>query len=177
MGFLRLIVRNGLCLLLVGCAFSPQKLGISEQEWLSYSDDQRQQIIADYKKISLDQQQENKRLFLGVGRITVSISGGEAMMPPFVDWSEYQPVSFDLADNICGEIPLQQKDGENTVNLRACYKNKALFLDPSRYDLEKNNGTVSIPQSPLWQQGFEYKGISTSGHVRLRNATVKINDS
>lgn len=167
-----------LFLSLIGCAIAPQKLGISEQEWLSYSDAQRQKILTDYQQINAikEQQEQDAKKIKGntTDSINVAIYGGEVMMPPFTEWYEFQSVTFNLIQNTCSDTLLNQSNGKAQVSLRACYKDNIFYLDPSRYDLAKNNGSISFPFSPLWKQGFEYSGVSSSGYVRLKNATVKI---
>lgn len=162
-----------LSIALVGCAVSPQKLGISEQEWNSYSDEQRQKILVDYQQIAAEQGNIKKNSSESE-TINVKIYDGEVMMQPFTQWCSYQPVTFDLAKNTCDEILLNQLNGAAQTSLRACYKDNLLYLDPSRYDLTKRNGSINFPFSPLWKQGFEYNGVSSSGFVRLKNVTVKI---
>lgn len=163
---------------LAGCAISPQKLGISEQEWLGYSDAQREKLLADYQQVVAveEQQAENEKNIRedNTDSIDVMIYGGEAMMPPFTEWYEYQPVTFNLIKNTCSDAVLNQSNGESKVSLRTCYKDNIFYLDLSRYDLTKNNGAISFSSSPLWQEGFEYSGVSSSGYVRLKNVTVKI---
>lgn len=165
---------------LVGCAVSPQKLGISEQEWLGYSEAQREKLLADYQQVNAIQEQQSqdaKKIKEDrVDSIDVAIYGGEAMMPPFTEWYEYQPVTFNLVKNACSDTVLNQSNGESKVSLRACYKNNIFYLDPSHYDLTKNNGAISFAFSPLWQQGFEYSGVSSSGYVRFKNVTIKITE-
>lgn len=108
--------------------------------------------------------------------IQVKISDGQALMPPFISRQPFFAVTFTLSHGACQNIDLVQLDRAAQTSLRACYKNRSLKLDPSRYELDKQDGTMSIPYSPLWtqEQGFTYYGINSSGFVKLKNVTVTI---
>jgi hypothetical protein len=69
---------------------------------------------------------------------------------------------------------MQQESASGKVNLRACFKRNILFLDPSRFDLTKKEGSVRLYQSPLWRDGFTYKNIDSSGYVKLTDVNITI---
>jgi len=185
-----IFVRNLASLLslffLFGCAMSPNKLGIPESEWKSYDKAKQEKILADYKNLNtietIDDQKE-KDEYESIKNSTyfgpllkVRVYGGEAMLPPFTGWQHYTSNTFDIIPGTCINAPLIAVNGDekSRVDLRACYKNNVLMLDPSHYDLNKKEGTIRLPYSPLWNYGFTYHGIYTNGYVKLKNASVTV---
>jgi hypothetical protein len=158
--------------LFAGCVFSPKYLGICNLEWESYSPERQKKLIADYRKIvkkrdGLLKGQKSKNLSKDF--LVLDIYDGKIMLPPtFINWQDYQPIKFTIFKGQCLDIKMTQ-----TI-LGACYIGDILYLDPSRYDPRRELGTVSIPFSPLWLTGFVYRGVDSSGYVKLNNVTVKI---
>jgi len=184
--------------LLTGCAkpapFSPLTLGISEVEWGNYDAAEREKMIANYNRVTLAntiEDQNTRELALvnqinnnTVESIEVRLSGGSALMPPFITQKSLAPATTTIALGTCKNTRLVQLDGATETTLRSCYKvnqedKKIFYLDPSYYDQEKQHGTVTIPYSPLWnsENGFTYHGINSSGHVQLRDVSVAIKKS
>lgn len=182
--------------------FSPQLLGMSESEWNSYDEASRNEIRANYEQISSANKAEDqanndaarKQLSLApagetaglaapqsnvvttntVSPIFVKLSNGSALMPPFIDSHPFAPVTATISAGACEEIWLTTLDNNYRIALRACYKDKALALDPSRYELDQQDGTVTIPYSPLWDSGFTYGNVNSDGYVKLKNTVVTI---
>ena len=176
----KLVIAIIIVLLVSGCVSAPIMLGITEEEWAGYSRDKQNKLLTNYEEItskheryaSMLEEEPNttKNTFL-----EVSIHSGRVMMPPFKSWQYYKPVKFILFKNRCCTIVLQQASNEKVeTNLEACYQDDVLYLDPSRHDLTKKRGSISINYSPLWVSGFTYKGVSSSGYVRLNKVTIKI---
>jgi len=178
-----------LTLSLTGCANKTppqQSLGITDAEWNGYDKNKREELLKTYKQIDLANKEEDAKNQLPYvqgsvskkNAIEVKVYDGTALMPPFTTWQAFSPATFTLNEGSCQNVLLTQLDGMAKVSLRSCYKNKFLRLDPSNYELDKQEGTASIPYSPLWEQGFAYYGINSYGYVRLKNVTVslKIND-
>jgi hypothetical protein len=171
-------------LVLSGCAASPEGLGISENEWQKYSKAKQEKLLADYKKMTEENETADNAMkgqyadlensSYNGKYLQISISDGEAMMPPFTDWYAYKEATFEIIPDSCTNVNLEQITGENKVALRACFKKNVLFLDPSHYDAKKDVGTVRFVYSPLWDQGFTYRNINTSGYVKLKDVTVTI---
>ncbi len=170
-------------LFLIGCAANVhERLGVSELEWTSYSQDKQKVLLTNYERVTkeraseLGQQQKKDKNALDVQALEVSIYGGKAMFPPaFINWYAYHPVHFNILSGECHNIELiQTADVESKTELRVCFHNNVLYLDASNYDLTKKFGSVSIYHSPLWSSGFAYKEISSSGYVKLNNVTVEI---
>lgn len=174
-----LLLLTGLAIIsLTGCATSPQIFGIADSEWKGYDKAKQKEILNNYKQLDTEVQQQDQEVSKITGgdttTIDVKIFGGEAMLPPFVDWHAYMPATFTIVENSCANTLLNQEGGEGKITLRACYKDKKLRLDPSRYDPDKKDGTVTIPYSPLWDQGFTYHGINTDGYVKLKDVNVVV---
>jgi len=171
--------------------FSPQAFGISEAEWKTYDQEKQQELLNLYKqqeeqkKIEARQAkaQKNKVFTNAKNKLIVSVTGGKAIMPPFTSWyayQQYRPLAIGpeaCADTILQKVPFNPKvkPKENElIMLHACYIKGTLFLDPSRFEANKMAGTASFRFSPLWDRGFTYDHITTSGYVRLKNANITI---
>lgn len=178
-------VRKKLCLLLiiqlllVGCACEPEQLGLSCLEWESYSPKRQNDLLANYSTITKERDDlfkiQDEESFDNVF-LVVSIYNGKIMLPPsFINWQNYQPVKFTVVKGQCLDVEMISSvdDSVKTV-LGVCYIGNSLYLDPSRYELTKKLGSVTIPFSPLWRTGFTYKGIDSSGYVKLNNVTIRI---
>jgi hypothetical protein len=168
----RTLIAVAILLFLFGCASVsiPTRLGMTEVEWSSYTSDKQEMLLAKNKYIKNKESVVANDVFLEVG-----IHDGKVMMPPFNSWQDYNPTKFIISKDQCRSIVLQQPTDETAhTELEVCFNGNALYMDPSHYDLTKKNGTISINFSPLWLSGFSYKGINSSGYVRLNNVTVKI---
>lgn len=189
--FISLIIVTILGLFLSGCTtFSPQQMGISDAEWKSYGKEKQAKLLADYQEIyaehygkktpdaNSDDSDINQTDLYGNnfadGSLQIKISGGTAMLPPFVYRQAYQPAEFVIAADECQNVMLSVSDNTKPAALRVCYKNNILALDPSAFDKTKKDGTVTINYSPLWVDGFTYKNINSDGLVRLKNAAITI---
>ena len=165
-------------LFLSGCVSMPVNLGISDSEWSSYSLEKQKKMLADSARFfkyhnSVIKKKKNDNangVFL-----EVDIHSGQVMMPPFSNWLDYRPVSFIIFKGQCRDIILEQSTDKNLqTELGVCFYGNVLSLDPSRYDLEKYKGSINAHSSPLWLTGFSYRGVSSSGYVRLKDVTIKI---
>lgn len=163
-----------LCILsLVGCAVSPEELGISRQQWNKYSQQKQQKILTAHRNL-LQARRKESSTSIGNSWLQVSIKDGLVMMPPFIERYQYAPGTFRIRKGVCQRIALHNYKSLNSVRLDCCYKNDILFLDSSRYEIDKKDGTIRLYFSPLWKQGFVYKNISSNGYARLHNVTIKI---
>jgi hypothetical protein len=169
--------------LLSGCStFSPQHLGISEEEWKSYDKNRQDELQHSYYESLKNAKAEfssNKIVQSDLNNtvLRISITSGKVIMPPFTNWYSYQQTDFLIVKKgSCSESILSQSTEKKIVKIEACYLDGILFLDPSHYDLSKKFGSVRFNYSPLWteEQGFTYHGINTSGYVRLKGADVTI---
>lgn len=154
-------------------------LGIPDADWNGYTEARRKQLLVDYQQMTakidpyFQSPAQNKK------RLKIQIRDGKALMLPFSGWRDYQPMEFVVAENQCDTAPLlpliltKEKEAKDSA-LVVCYKGNMLLIDPSRYDFTKQFGSISITSSPLWQQGFIYRNISSNGYAKLQNATISI---
>lgn len=162
-------------LFLFGCATTQPsaRLGISDLEWSSYSQEKQKSLLADHDKVINNRKNMGKH---GVGNASLEISmyDGKIMFPPsFITWQDYKPVKFDIFAGQCRDVELEHKSNKDSkTELGVCFYDNILHIDPSRYDLTKKHGSASIHSSPLWLDGFAYKGVNSNGYVRLSNVTV-----
>jgi len=164
---------------LLGCANNPVLLGISELEWTSYSPEKQKSLLASYNQAAKERKniiKEQGNQKLGNEFLEVTVFDGKVMFPPsFINWQNYKPVKFTIFEGQCSDIAIEhQSDNDSKTKLGVCFYDNVLYLDPIYYDLTKKNGTTTIHFSPLWLTGFTYKGISSSGYVRMNNVTIEI---
>lgn len=158
---------------LAGCAVSPAELGISQQQWNKYNQQEQQNILIAHKDLIQATRREDLTS-TGNSWLQVSIKDGSVMMPPFTKRFKYTPITFRIREGTCQKNALHNYKSPNFINLDSCYKNDILFLDPSRYEMDKKDGTIRLYFSPLWRQGFIYKNICSDGYARLHDVTIKI---
>jgi len=158
-------------LLLASCTIEPRQLGFSQMQWQSMDKAQQQKLVAGYNQIK--QAKPNKTVYNGPD-INVSIAEGTAMMPPFIKPQQYLAMNFCLRSGQCRHVRLKSMDNSDSVSLQACYNGLVLAMDPSHYDPTKTAGTIRFSYNPIWSRGFTYRGISSSGYVRLNQASVAV---
>lgn len=161
-----------------GCAStSPLALGISEEQWEEFSQEKQDELLHNYSILqaqdktltTTDDAVETKEPAL-----IIKVHHGQAMLPPFLNWSPYKECKFYLAKNTCSKGTIHSLEAETTIDLKACYFENLLYIDPTKYDPNNTQGTVTFTYSPLWRQGFSYTKIHTDGYVRLKDATVYV---
>jgi hypothetical protein len=159
---------------LSGCA-SRVALGISESEWQNYSPDERHKMTASYFKMLKSKVYDSDQAGSENSAVAVCISGGQVKMPPaFNELYAYKPVEFVIANGDCVPVMVNQLKGDRSIKMQACYRNKTLYLDPSRYDFTKKFGSIQLHYSPIWKRGFTYQKVSSDGYVRLTNVDVAV---
>jgi hypothetical protein len=155
---------------------TPQDIGFSQNEWQNYSPIYQQQFLENYKQINEELQVLNTSPnVLSKSALYVQINGGLAMMPPFTVLKKFKPVQFVINQDECSETILEEDGiGEGKVAMLNCYLGNKLFLDASRYDLTRKHGSITLVYSPLWQKGYTYTGVNSTGYVRFANSSLKI---
>lgn len=167
-----------LLLLLSACRSMPADIGLTSKDWGHLSTAQHTQLRTDYQHLKktriqrLRQHATHEQVAQG---IEVHIEGGRAMMPPFTQATAYQAVTVRIPLHACRNIPLHSTMNHGkSVRLMLCYEPQWLWLDPSHYDASKHRGTLRLTRSSLWYQGFTYRHISSTGHVRLQGVDVSV---
>lgn len=152
---------------------TPGRLGIPEEQWNNYTAEERAKIKKGYYEILKDKLDKEKVTSDGT-IVQVKLSGGKANMPPFASLFPYHPVDFEVTSGDCQTVTLKEEGGDKTVKMRACYFNKTLYLDPSHYEVSKRFGSIQLHYSPIWDRGFTYQNVSSSGYVHLTNVNVSV---
>lgn len=164
-------------LFLTGCAtVSPTKLGISQDEWDQYSAEKQEQLLADYKEAQANKKAMHAKA--GTGVLSVKITGGKALLPPYTTLTAYEPVSFTVRQGDCREkIPVIGADADTQKGkLEVCYKDDILYLDPSPYDPALSVGALQFPYMPVWKRGFTYPDVTSQGLLKLTHVQISLHE-
>ncbi len=162
--------------LLAGCAsVSPNTLGIPQDQWEQYSDQQRKSITNDYHKTQKAKKSAKHSHSTGAV-LAVDISKGRVLMPPYSNLQPYQPISFNIQDGECNKkinVVAPNNPKQKTV-LSVCYKDDVLYLDPSPYEESKALGSLQFHVMPIWRRGFTYPSVISTGFVKLTNVDISV---
>ena len=163
-------------LCLAGCA-GPQSIGISQQKWSQLSDKDKQAMKSQYSKVRSWQRGQGADS-VGNKAIAVTIVGGTAKMPPDFKSYHFKKVSVNLADGKCTTARIMQLSSEHSTNLRLCYIDSLLSIDPSHYEWQKRAGTLLLTKNPMWRQGLVYHGkhIDSEGYVSLHDVAIHVKE-
>ncbi len=164
-----------LSLLLMSCAVTPKQLGISQSTWKSYTPLKKQKLEEKYKMIrAIDKRAQFKNFT--ADPIEVRIQHGLIWFPPFQRARAFQPIQMIVRANECEQVPVYATAGtassrQKTV-LSVCYLGDVLYLDGSYINQQDAVGSLSISPIPLWQLGFCYHHLSSTGYIRLTDVDV-----
>jgi len=162
-------------LALLSACVTPMHLGIPDAEWQNYSPEERKKIKSGYYELMKSHVGvEEEKIVPDGSSLHVRLSGGNVLMPPFSHPVSYTPVEFDVESGASEKIILEAPGGEQKTTLHICYRNKTLYLDPSRYDPTKRLGSIQLHYSPIWNRGFTYENVSSSGYVHLSHVNVNV---
>jgi hypothetical protein len=160
-------------LTLTACV-TPARLGISEEQWSNYSPEEQEKIKEGYREAKKVRAPESEAVAPDGSVVKLRISGGNVSMPPFTDTCQYTPVDLQVTNGGCAKVKIKELNGDKTVTMQVCYRNKTVYIDPSRFDPNKALGSIQLHYSPIWNRGFTYQGVSSTGYVHLTNANVVI---
>lgn len=146
--------------------------GVDSGAWQSMSLQQKKALQENYLKIQAYQQAATKTS--GKQVLRLSVWGGKAKMPPDFDVYAFNKVSIYLHEGSCQDLWLNASEGKHQGSVRACYLNTLLSLDPSRTNPADWQGTVFFHYNPVWDHGFTYHSVSSSGYAGLSNASVRV---
>lgn len=167
----RLLIALASIALLAGCA-GPSQLGFSKQEWQSMSPQQQQQVVAQYHDLNSNPYKP-ETIYDGPN-LYVNVLQGQAAMPPFDQEYSFEATAFNIEPGQCQSIGLYSVDTSKSTTLHVCYDGLHLALDPSRYDSSKRKGSVFFAYNPIWQRGFTYSNVQSTGYTRLKDAQISI---
>jgi hypothetical protein len=156
-----------------GCSISPAQLGISKEHWKQYDKQEQERIMRGHQYIS---QTIKKNILAAPSNscLKITLKDGHAIMPPFTNSYEFLPITFKIREGTCKNMTLYAVNTNRHTTLGICYSNDVVLFDPSTYEIEKRYGTVSMHKTLLWNDGFNYTNINTSGYTRLQHATIFI---
>lgn len=158
---------------LSGCA-TPMRMGISDAQWQNYTPEEQARIKTGYYQM-LKSRSTEERVIPDGTFVNVKVSGGQILMPPsFSDSCSYSPFELEIPSGDCKTVKVKQDDGNKTVAVQICYHNKSIFVDPSRYDSSKRLGSIQLHYSPIWDRGFTYSNVSSTGYAHLKNVNVAV---
>lgn len=160
--------------MLAGCMVGPNQLGLTKTEWQALSSQQQQTYRKNYQQIQQWRSAQPKTAAKKTTTLQVHMADGTAMMPPFATPLAYSPVDFTISSDQCRTVPIHALNQSNQGVLGVCYKKNVLALDPSHYETDKWQGTLFIHANPLWQQGFQYQHLNSTGYARLKDVTVSV---
>lgn len=172
---------NRIILLLITLALSacvtPARLGISESEWGNLTPEEQAKIKQGYFEVKKNKTAGQEKIIPDGSVVHLRVSGGKVGMPPFASAYDYTPFEVDVHSGECQNINVKELHGDKTVGIQVCYFNKTVYLDPSRYDPNKSIGSIQLHYSPIWDRGFTYQNVSSSGYAHFNNVNVAVRRS
>ena len=174
-------------LLFSGCT-SPTMLGLNKTQWNQLSPDQKKIFVKHYHSIqshlitsskpSTQAASENNAVTniteISLPDIDVTILSGQASFSPDFLLSPITPLHMHLKYGLCQSALLLSQSQKQSSKLWFCYTQKMMGIDPSFYDMNQAWGTAFIDANPLWNRGFTYQNINTTGYARLSHAFIQI---
>ena len=158
--------------LLCSCATEPEQLGFSKQQWQEMSEKEHQKTRTAYQPI--EKSFAALKIIYNGPDIQVTVKGGVAMTSPFFRYYNFSTIQFQIQPGKCRCLQLINWEQTHLIDLSACYNGLTLSLDTSCCNLTKGEGTLLLTYNPLWKRSFTYKGLSSSGYVRLKNINITI---
>jgi hypothetical protein len=173
-----------LILFLSGCtAVSPSKLGISQADWEEYSPTKQEQLISAYEETQANKgvaqkTQKSKRNQASESLLLVKIAGGKVLFPPYKALASYMPIDFTVRQGDCRKkIPVTPTDTDKKEGkLAVCYQDDILYLDPSPYEPALAIGSLKFPYMPVWQRGFTYPNVTSTGLLKLTDVHITLHE-
>lgn len=163
-------------LTLAGCMSNAKRLGLSEAEWQAMPKTKQAKLLADYYRVNNHLGRTKRRYRHHDGpSLQVAIREGTVAVWPYKVRQAYQPLNFAIHQHQCIQVPVTTSAGN--TELGVCYYGHILHLDPSKYEADKEEGSLQFFRNSLWQAGFDYQPIKSTGYVRFDQAhmTVRAN--
>jgi hypothetical protein len=184
--FLKITATSLALAFLSGCS-NPTMLGLNNSQWGRLSQDQQKSYMKNYRSIQANLKSSSKALpqktkaantlldsNAPLPDVDVTIVKGHAAFPPNFSFTPVATLHVHLTYGLCKSATLFSKNKHQSNPLWFCYTHKMIGIDPSFYKMDQAWGTTFIDTNPLWNRGFTYKHIYTSGFSRLSNATITI---
>ncbi len=157
--------------MLTGCV-SRNDMGMSQQQWSHLSPQQQKAYRKQYRQI--ERFQRHRQYQPGPTKVSVKLSGGTAKMPPDFGSNRFYTAKFFLRDGQCRQVPLIAVQKATQANLTVCFNAQVLSLDPSRYKVADQEGTLFFNYNPVWRHGFTYYGVNSTGYVSLDDVNISV---
>ena len=173
LGFLLFVVFFGL----IGCSSSPEKLGFTKEEWQKMPVSQQQDILQKHRKIqwtSPEHEVNDIPADLKFNMVKLKLIKGKARFGKQRKKLAFKPVSFSLSNNSCYNVRLLAVSQKIQSQIKFCYANYRVSIDPSPWDLPYRQGSAFVYSSYFWHRGFLYENIKTKGVAKLSNASLYI---
>ena len=172
------------CAYLSGCS-SPATLGLNQDQWNRLTPTQQSQFKNNYKNIISNLKQQTKAkpqhnvaidpTNLPLPTLTITIKNGLAAFPnEFTPLLPFAPLTVTLTPGLCQPSTLYALNNQQHTQLWFCYTNNLVGIDPSFYRMNQAWGTLLFNLNPLWNRGFTYHHLTSTGYARLTNATITI---
>lgn len=162
---------------ILGCAPGPESLGFSKSEWQGFSEEKKATILTQQRRLnwSVPAQAHHKgRSEVHVEAIRLELLSGRAYLWPEKSLRAFEPLQAQFKQGECQTLILKAVEGAQTTQLKACYRDDQLALDPSPWAVEYHLGSAFFHSTLLWSTGLTYRSISTKGFAHLVDATVRI---
>lgn len=170
-------------LYLTGCA-SPTTLGLNNDQWQRLTPAQQKAYLKNYASIQSNLKQQSKPAAPASIQVTndstilpavdVTVVNGYATFAPGFNYAPIAPLHIHLQPGRCASAALNSQNQKQSTTLWFCYIHKMIGIDPSFYNMNHAWGTAFIDVNPLWNHGYTYTHINTSGYARLSNASIYI---
>jgi hypothetical protein len=170
-------------LYLAGCT-SPATLGLNNAQWQRLTPAQQKTYMKHYTSIQSNLKKQAKQAATIAAQsnnnsmilpdVDVTVIKGYAAFAPNFNYAAITPLHIHLKPGGCTSAILSAQNEKQSTTLWFCYIHKMIGIDPSFYNMNHAWGTAFIDVNPLWNLGYTYTHINTSGYARLNNASVYI---
>jgi hypothetical protein len=160
---------------LTGCSTLDPYTGASEEAWNQA--DMQTKLMSGFTFMSqTGQSYVDARTDAADELLVVRLKKATAKMWPSGNRYAINPVMFALSPNSCQTVRLTAtKDVAQHSDLKACYRNAELQIDPSRWNFHFAGGSLVMKSSPMWSgDGMEYTDLASSGYTGLADLTVDV---
>lgn len=172
---IRIAMMTLMVVALTGCSTLDPYTGASEEDWNQA--DMQTKLMSGFTFMSqTGQSYVDARTDAADQLLVVRLKKATAKMWPSGERYAVNPVMFALSPDSCQTIRLTAaKDVSQHSDLKTCYRNAELQLDPSRWNFHFSSGSLVMKSSPMWSgEGMEYTDLNSSGYTSLADLTIDV---